>query len=228
MSLRKKVIEKIVDDAKIAEIALQYFWKDYMTLRIIYENIINYFYKVDKSWKFKKDLELFLQDYWEFLLDKIFSWYSLWEKEMYIYYLSRLWMKLNYIWDKWVFLFTKKIYAEEAVATAMSNIQSIQSNFISLKDNVAEKIKSKLWENISKILRDNVINKFLQEYKNLTKDEVERNYSYVIDNLLNEELIIKYKKKIYNNFVSFFRINFWIESDYLISNFDSFLEKIKK
>jgi len=108
--MKKDIIAKIASEMKINEFMLDYFNINEITIKDIYENLINYLLEIDKTWKFSEDMKAFIKDDTSFLFDKILQWYSLTTKDLYKIYFEKLKMKLWEFEDKWLFMFKNEIF----------------------------------------------------------------------------------------------------------------------
>jgi len=230
MQIEKKIIDKIANELKTAEILEEYFKINDFTLKTIYEDLINFFLKIDKTWKFADDLKIMLQDDSDFLLDKILQWYSIEPEKLYHLYLKKLWLKLNKLDNKWIFLFQKEIFQNDKIINLFKKLFKLDEEFKQLKYIIAKKVKNIIWESSIKLLENEVIEEIKKDMKDLDYETIKSHYWYVIENLLTDKIIVKYKTLILNNILEIFE---WIEKDELkkliqqINSWD-YLDYIKK
>jgi len=223
----EKIIYKIADESKINEIIMEYFWINDLVIKDIYEWLINFFYRIDKTWKFEKDLKIFLNDQWDFLLDKILTGYSLDDNNLYELYLKKLWLKKNVMEDKWCFIFYRSIFQNEKIKEVYDSISYLHKKFWKLRSEIIGILKNELWNEMINTLRSEVIYNFQKEFPDLTKKEIETIYSYIVETLLENEIIKRSKWLIIWKIDYITEKQYWIKYTEIINNFAQKIDEFK-
>ena len=226
--INKQIIDKIIDESKINEIMQDYFKIDDIDIKNIYQDVINFFYRVDKTWKFERDLKIFLKDKSDFLMDKILTSYSLWENNLYNLYLSKLWLKKNSLDNSWLFLFYREIFQDWWIEKVYSSMKTLQKNYSTLKNNVVDNLKWFLWSKTIEQIKNEMIYNFKKEFPDLSREDIEKTYSYIIDNLTNNEIINRYKTVIIKKINKFFELNLNVDINFLIKELNNVDKKYMK
>lgn len=227
MQIKNKTVEKLADETKINEFIRNYFWVTERNIFTIYENLINFFLSVDELWRFKEDYKVFLEEEWWFLLDRILAWYSIDDQKLYDFVFEKLHLKKDVFGDKWMYIFTRSVFQNWWVERLFDEIKNIKTKWWEQYILwITQSLSKLVWPSVLKLLKDDIIKELQQQFENVSERDIEENYWFVIDWMLNKRIIEKNFQIIINKFNEYFHIK-KIDIRYLLSEYEHFSEQIK-
>ena len=222
MQIKNKTVERIADETKINEFIRNYFWVNEKQILNIYENLINFFFSIDELWKFKEDFKIFLEEEWWFLLDKLLAWYSIDDQKLYDFVFEKLNMKRDEFWNKWMYIFTRSVFQDWWVERLFNEVKNIKDNW---KEQyifwITQSLWLLIWQSVLKLIKNDIVKELQQQFENVSEKDIEENYWFVIEWLLNKRIIEKNFQTIINKFSEYFSIK-WIDISMLIKWYDDF------
>lgn len=222
MQIKNKTVERIADETKINEFIRNYFWVNEKQILNIYENLINFFFSIDELWKFKEDFKIFLEEEWWFLLDKLLAWYSIDDQKLYDFVFEKLNMKRDEFWNKWMYIFTRSVFQDWWVERLFNEVKNIKDNW---KEQyifwITQSLWLLIWQSVLKLIKNDIVKELQQQFENVSEKDIEENYWFVIEWLLNKRIIEKNFQTIINKFSEYFAIK-WIDISMLIKWYDDF------
>lgn len=227
MQIKNKTVEKIADETKINEFIRNYFDVNERQILNIYENLINFFFSIDELWKFKEDFKVFLDEEWWFLLDKILAWYSIDDQKLYDFVFEKLHLKRDEFWNKWMYIFTRSVFQDWWVERLFNEIKKIKDNW---RDQyiywITQSLSLLIWPSVLKLIKNDIVKELQQQFENVSEKDIEDNYWFVIEWMLNKRIIEKNFQTIINKFSEYFQLK-WIDISMLIKWYEDFSNLLK-
>lgn len=204
--IKNYLIEKLANETKINEFIRNYFKVGEKKIFDIYEGIVNFFLKTDELWKFKDDFKIFVEEESGFLLDKIMAWYSIDENKLYELLFEKLKLTRDQFWDKGIYIFTRSIFQHWVVENFFNWLKSLSLNWKeNYIDAIIKSLRIMVGTSVVKLIKDEVMKDLMSHTEWATEKDIEDNYGFILDWMLNKRLIEKNFSTIVTKMIEYFR-----------------------